>query len=127
MQITRWNCLNPNYGPTHGVVGCVVPLQRAASDMTGCVTRADLDCPTLGQPYEMSKNGLPSGIDVLRYWKFLKASVEKPGIISRRHDLTRKVVGDKVEICTSASIPYNNGLVGYDENQQANRILSEAD
>lgn len=48
---------------------------------------------------------MPSGIDVLRYWKFLKASVEKPGIISRRHDLTRKVVGDKVEICTSASIP----------------------
>ena len=95
--------------------------------MTGCVTRADLDCPTLGQPYEMSKNGLPSGIDVLRHWKTLKASVEKPGIISRRHDLTRKVVGDKVEICTSASIPYNNGLVGYDENQQANRILSEAD
>ena len=73
--------------------------------MTGCVTRADLDCSTLGQPYEMSKNGLPSGIDVLRYWKFLKASVEKPGIISKRHDLTRKVVGDKVEICTSASIP----------------------
>ena len=68
--------------------------------MTGCVTRADLDCPTLGQPYEMSKNGLPSGIDVLRYWKFLKASVEKPGIIPKRHDLTRKVVGDKVEICT---------------------------
>ena len=105
MQITRWNCLNPNYGPTHGEVGYVVPMQRAASGMTGCVTRADLDCPTLGQPYEMSKNGFPSGIDVLRYWKFLKASVEKPGIISRRHDLTRKVVGDKVEICTSASIP----------------------
>ena len=92
MQITRWNCLNPNYGPTHGEAECVVPMHRAASGMMGCVTRADLDCPTLGQPYEMSKNGFPSGIDVLRYWKFLKASVEKPGIISRRHDLTRKVV-----------------------------------
>ena len=105
MQNTRWNFRNPNYGPAHGEVGCVVPMQRAASDMTDCVTRADLDCPTLGQPYEMSKNGLPSGIDVLRCWKFLKASVEKPGIISRRHDLTWNVVGDNFEICTSGSIP----------------------
>ena len=81
MQSTRWNCPNPNYGLGHGKVGHVVLMQSAANNMTGCDTRAGLDCPNLGQPYKMSKNGLPSGIEVLRYWNFLKASVEKPGII----------------------------------------------
>ena len=36
---------------SHGEVEYVVPMHRAASGMMGCVTRADLDCPTLGQPY----------------------------------------------------------------------------
>ena len=89
--------------------------------------RKEKSAPILGQPHEISKNGLPSGIDVLRYWKFLNASVEKPRIISKRHGLTRKGVGDKVEICTSASIPTIRVWSVNDENQHANRILSEAD
>ena len=74
------------------------PMQSAANNMTGCVTRADLDCPILGKTSELQKNVLPCGLDVLRYWQFLKASVEKPGIIPKRHNLTAKVAADIVEI-----------------------------
>ena len=51
------------------------------------------------------KKLLHSGIDVLRHWKFPNASVEKPGIFIEKARFDAKVVYDKVEICTSASIP----------------------
>ena len=80
------------------------PMQNTANNLQGCVTRAELDCPILGKPTELQKNVLPCELDVLRYWQFLKASVEKPGIIPKRHNLTAKVAADIVEIWASASI-----------------------
>ena len=78
---------------------------QVVKSMAGCITRAELDCPILGKPADLQRNILPCGLDVLRYWKFLKSSVETPGIIPKRHDITARIAADLSEIWASASLP----------------------
>ena len=62
-------------------------------------------CPILGYPSALKSNVLPTNGDILRHWKLLKMSDEKPGAIPKRHVLTTKISSNVVEIWNSASIP----------------------